>query len=276
MPTLREWAEGLWTGATRTDHTSIVGAGLGAGVPMDEVAPGVAFVPNFGNVVAIDGGDGLALVDTGSFLTAPLVHQRVRGWRTTPLLAAVYTHGHADHAMGMGPFDDEARTTGAPRPRVYAHEAVAARFDRYKLTAGWNAAINTRQFRVPGLRWPTEYRYPDVTYRDRWHLEVGGVRLELRHGLGETDDHTWVWLPATRVLCTGDLFIWAAPNCGNPQKVQRYVREWADALDVMRGLGAEVLLPGHGPPIFGADRIAEALDQTARLLRTIHDQTVAA
>jgi len=276
MPTLREWAEGLWTGATRTDRTSIVGAGLGAGVPMDEVAPGVAFVPNFGNVVAIDGGDGLALVDTGSFLTAPLVHQRVRGWRTTPLLAAVYTHGHADHAMGMGPFDDEARTTGAPRPRVYAHEAVAARFDRYKLTAGWNAAINTRQFRVPGLRWPTEYRYPDVTYRDRWHLEVGGVRLELRHGLGETDDHTWVWLPATRVLCTGDLFIWAAPNCGNPQKVQRYVREWADALDVMRGLGAEVLLPGHGPPIFGADRIAEALDQTARLLRTIHDQTVAA
>jgi light-regulated signal transduction histidine kinase (bacteriophytochrome) len=74
--------------------------------------------------------------------------------------------------MGMGPFDEEARTRGDGRPRVYAHEALAARFDRYKLTAGWNQAINTRQFRVPGLRWPTEYRYPDVTYRDRWQLEV--------------------------------------------------------------------------------------------------------
>lgn len=277
MPTLREWADALWTGTARTDHSSIVGSMLGAGVGLDEVAPGVAFVPNFGNVTVVEGDDGgLTLIDTGSFLTAPLVHRQVRAWRTAPLLAAVYTHGHVDHAMGMGPFDEEARTGGHPRPRVYAHEAVAARFDRYKLTAGWNQAINTRQFRVPGLRWPTEYRYPDITYRDRWQLEVGGARLDLRHGLGETDDHTWVWLPAQKVLCTGDLFIWAAPNCGNPQKVQRFVREWADALDVMHTLGAEVLLPGHGPPIFGADRVALALSETSQLLRTIHDQTVAA
>ncbi len=274
MVSLHEWAESMWTGATPIDHASIIGAGIG--IAMDEVAPGVAFLPSLGNVIALDGGDAITLVDTGSFLTAPTVHQQVRGWRTAPLLAAVYTHGHVDHATGMGPFDDEARASGAPRPRVYAHEAVAARFDRYKLTAGWNAAINARQFRVPGLRWPTEYRYPDITYRERWHVEVGSMRLELRHGLGETDDHTWVWLPKPRVLCTGDLFIWAAPNCGNPQKVQRYVREWADALDAMRTLGAEVLLPGHGAPILGADRVATALEETARLLRTIHDQTVAA
>lgn len=276
MPSLRDWADGLWTGAARTDHTSIVGSILGAGVALDEVAPGVAFLPNLGNVIAVDGGDGLCLVDTGSFLSAPMVHRQVRAWRDKPLLAAIYTHGHVDHAMGMGPFDEEARRGGQPRPRVYAHEALTARFDRYQLTAGWNQAINARQFRIPGLRWPTEYRYPDVTYRDRWQLEVGGARLDLRHALGETDDHTWVWLPAHKVLCTGDLFIWAAPNCGNPQKVQRYVREWADALDVMATLGAEVLLPGHGPPIFGADRVAQALDETARLLRVIHDQTVAA
>jgi alkyl sulfatase BDS1-like metallo-beta-lactamase superfamily hydrolase len=276
MPSLREWADSLWTGATRTDHSSIIGSMLGAGVGLDEVAPGVAFIPNLGNVAVVDGGDGLTLVDTGSFLSAPLIHRQVRAWRTTPMLAAIYTHGHVDHAMGMAPFDDEARQRGDGRPRVYAHEALAARFDRYKLTAGWNQAINTRQFRMPGLRWPTEYRYPDVTYRDRWQLEVGGARLDLRHGLGETDDHTWVWLPVHKVLFTGDLFIWAAPNCGNPQKVQRFVREWADALDAMRALGAEVLCPGHGPPIFGADRVAQALDETARLLRTIHDQTVAA
>ena len=32
------------------------------------------------------------------------------------------------------------------------------------------------------------------------------------------------------MLCTGDLFIWAAPNCGNPQKAQRFPWEWAVAL----------------------------------------------
>ena len=35
------------------------------------------------------------------------------------------------------------------------------------------------------------------------------------------------------VLVTGDLFIWAMPNCGNPQKVQRFPRDWAAALREM-------------------------------------------
>ncbi|MBK9030149.1 MAG: MBL fold metallo-hydrolase [Myxococcales bacterium] len=274
MSSLLEWAESVWTGAARTDHTSIITGGMGT--PMTEVAPGVAFLANFANVIAIDGGDGVGLIDTGSFMTAQRVFAEVTRWRTAPVVAAVYTHGHVDHAMGVGPFDDAAVAAGRPRPRVYAHEAVAARFDRYKLTAGWNTAINTRQFRVPGLRWPTEYRYPDVTYRGHWKLAIGEVKVELHHALGETDDHTWAWLPDARVLCTGDLFIWAAPNCGNPQKVQRYVREWADALDAMRALAPAVLLPGHGAPIIGADRVAQALAETATLLRTIHDQTVAA
>jgi alkyl sulfatase BDS1-like metallo-beta-lactamase superfamily hydrolase len=159
---------------------------------------------------------------------------------------------------------------------VIGHEAVAARFDRYRLTAGWNGAINRRQFRIPGLRWPTDYRYPDTTYRDRLAVEVGDVAVELHHGLGETDDATWAWLPAQRVLCTGDLFIWAVPNCGNPQKVQRYVIEWAESLDAMRALAPAVLLPGHGPPILGADRVAEALTDTAALLRSLHEQVLAA
>ena len=52
-------------------------------------------------------------------------------------------------------------------------------------------------------------------------------------------------------LCTGDFFIWATPNCGNPQKAQRYPLEWAAALRKMSRLNAELLLPGHGPPMYG-------------------------
>jgi len=77
------------------------------------------------------------------------------------------------------------------------------------------------------------------------------------------------------VLCCGDLFIWASPNAGNPQKVQRYPREWAAGLRAMANLGAELLLPGHGVPIVGADRIRQALTETAELLEHLHDETVA-
>jgi alkyl sulfatase BDS1-like metallo-beta-lactamase superfamily hydrolase len=77
-----------------------------------------------------------------------------------------------------------------------------------------------------------------------------------------------------RVLCCGDLFIWASPNAGNPQKVQRYAAEWAVALREMADLGAELLLPGHGVPVVGADRVRQALSDTAEFLQSLHDQTV--
>ena len=265
MSRLRALADDLWTGARQTDHTSI----FTTVVPLEEVAPGVAFHAGLANVIAVATDDGLVLVDTGSELTAAAVHQQVRAWSAAPVHTAIYTHGHVDHVMGTARFEAEAPL------RVVGHEAIAARFARYQRSAGWNSAINQRQFRMPGLRWPTQYRVPDLTYRDRLDLDVGGTRLELHHHRGETDDHSVVWIPHARVLCTGDLFIWAAPNCGNPQKVQRYVGEWADALDAMRGLGAELLLPGHGPPIFGADRVAQALADTAALLHSLHDQVLA-
>jgi alkyl sulfatase BDS1-like metallo-beta-lactamase superfamily hydrolase len=158
---------------------------------------------------------------------------------------------------------------------VVAHEALPARFDRYIFTAGYNEIVNQRQFGAPGLRWPTEYRYPDRTYRDALALEVGGVGFALHHSRGETDDHTWTWVPEKKVLCSGDLFIWASPNAGNPQKVQRYPREWAVALRAMVDLEPEVLLPGHGFPVLGAERVRQALTDTADLLDSLVDQTLA-
>ena len=237
---------------------------------VEELEPGLAFVSSFANVTALDTAEGLVLIDAGSFVLARQVHDLIRGWSQRPLHTAVYTHGHIDHVGAVPVFEEE----GGARARVVAHESLPARFDRYRKTAGLNGIINARQFRLPGFTWPTAYRYPDETYRDRHVLDVGGVRLELHHARGETDDHTWLWLPARRVLCTGDLFIWASPNAGNPQKVQRYPGDWAAALRRMLTLDAELLLPGHGFPIRGAARVRQALDDAATLLEILHDRTV--
>jgi alkyl sulfatase BDS1-like metallo-beta-lactamase superfamily hydrolase len=81
-------------------------------------------------------------------------------------------------------------------------------------------------------------------------------------------------LPQRKVVCSGDLFIWAAPNCGNPQKVQRYPRDWARALRQMAALGPDLLLPGHGLPIEGNERVEQALLETAELLEHLVDETL--
>lgn len=264
-------ADRLWRGeAAIEDHHPLTPTS-----ELTEVAAGTVFLTSFANVSAFATDAGLVLVDTGSQFHAQVVHKLVRGWSPLPLHTAVYSHGHIDHVFGVPVFEEEARGNGWPGPRVIAHEALPARFDRYILTADYNSLINQRQFQRPDLRWPTAYRYPDQTYRDRHTLEVGGERFELRHARGETDDHTWTWVPGRKVLCCGDLFIWASPNAGNPQKVQRYPREWAQALRAMLSLDAEVLLPGHGLPIIGQERIRTALSDTAELLESLHDQTVA-
>ncbi len=266
-----ELADRLWRGETDiTQHHPLSPDG-----ELAEIAPGVGFVPSFANVSALETDDGLVLVDTGSQFVARAVHDRIRRWSSSRLNTAVYSHGHIDHVFGVGVFEEESSSRGWPRPKVVAHEALPVRFDRYVMTAGYNGVVNQRQFQAPNLVWPTEYRYPDQTYADRMELRVGGKTFELHHARGETDDHTWTWFPERRVLCCGDFFIWASPNAGNPQKVQRYPKEWADALREMASLEPEVLLPGHGYPVIGSDRVSQALTDAAELLESLHDQTLA-
>ena len=235
-----------------------------------EVGDDSAFIYAFAGVNAFRTGDGLVLVDTGSSFFAQHVFDTVRGWSGDPVTTAVFTHGHIDHVFGLGPFEEEGRGP----IRVVAHEGVPARFARYRLTAGYNAHINRRQFGLEDLEWPLDYREPDETYRERHVLEIGGERFELSHAKGETDDHTWVWIPGRKIVCCGDLFIWACPNAGNPAKVQRYPVEWAQALRDMAAVGAEVLLPGHGLPVVGAERIKTVLLESAELLESLIDQTL--
>ncbi|MHB1710859.1 MAG: alkyl sulfatase dimerization domain-containing protein [Acidimicrobiales bacterium] len=239
-----------------------------------EVAPHVQFWPAVSNVTAVQSEDGLVLLDTGRATSAEHLFSLLRGWTRSRLHTATFSHGHLDHIFGVGPFDQESRERGWASPVVIAHEAIRDRFARYVTTAGYCGIVKQRQFQMPTPAWPTSYRYPDITYRDQLTVEVGDVGMHLFHARGETDDHTYVWLPEPKIICTGDLFIWGCPNAGNPQKVQRYPVEWARALRHMSTLNAEILLPGHGVPIFGQDRIRQALGDTASFLESLTSQVL--
>ena len=272
---LLEIADRVWRGEAAIEEHNPFSSPWAASCALTEVSPGVATVSSLANVQAISTDEGLVFVDTGIFFLAKTIHSSIRGWSKDRLHTAIYSHGHVDHVFGTGPFEEEARSNGWPGPRVVAHENVPPRFDRYVLTAEYNAWINRRQFGIPHLTWPTEYRYPDETYRDVHLFDVGGERFELHHARGETDDHTWTWVPGRRLICCGDMMIWGTPNCGNPQKVQRYPIDWARALREMIELRPEVLLPGHGFPVIGEGRVKQTLAETAELLEFLHDETVA-
>lgn len=251
---------------------------------LGEVTDDVAVIESFSNVVAIRSHEGLTLFDTSLESFAMPVLSALRTWSDEPVHTIVYTHGHVDHVGGAEAIVAEAAAAGRPAPHVVAHAAVPRRFDRYRTTSGYNGWINARQFGGSGLSgasdgtplFPVDFVHPTRVFEDRLGLSVGHHAIELHHDKGETDDHAWAWLPDLGAVACGDLFIWCFPNAGNPQKVQRYPLEWARALRRMLELEPRLLLPAHGLPISGADRIATVLGDVAGTLESLVSQTLEA
>jgi glyoxylase-like metal-dependent hydrolase (beta-lactamase superfamily II) len=246
-----------------------------------EVAPRTWFASQFSGCIAFETDEGLVLVDTGTKQFAPALAAMIRQKTQAPVHTAIYTHGHIDHAYGLEAF----LVPGQKHPRVIAHSAMPARFARYAATAKHNAALNARQFGgTVEVQSNDAYASfgappvpPDTLYDDRLDIEVGGVKFELHHCRGETDDHTWVWCPERSVVCPGDLFIWVVPNDGNPQKVQRYPWDRAKGLRAMAACAPSAFCPGHGGPVIGdAAKVQRMLTETAEFLEAVVSRTLAA
>ena len=239
---------------------------------LSELDDGLAVVESFSHSVVLDTGDGLVAFDASHADFGEQVVAAIKGWRSDPVTHLVYTHGHIDHVGGSPAF-----AAGFGEPEVVGHENVARRFDRYAYTNDWNRRINARQF--GGVRadfrltrtgdshfLSPETRRPTRVVDQRDTLHVGDHRIELVHHRGETDDHLWGWEPDRKWLFVGDFVIWNFPNAGNPQKVQRWPIEWAAALREMASRGPEMLLPAHGLPVAGTERITTMLIDIADAL----------
>ncbi len=260
---------------------------------LSEIAPGLAMVESFSHSVVWDSGDGLVAFDASHANTGQVVVDAIRGWNDSPFNSVVYTHGHSDHVGGIGAFNGDAQAKGRAL-QVIGHENVAPRFARYRYTNDWNVAINARQF--GGIRGdlnnvltdirppaggkklndfiPAETLDPTIEVADFATMKFGDTTVEFHHAKGETDDHLWSWFPEQKWLASGDFVIWNFPNAGNPQKVQRWPIEWAAALRAMIAKGPELLLPAHGLPVAGKERIARVLDDIATALEDLVRTTV--
>ena len=260
-----------------------------------ELADNLAIVESFSHSVVWDTGDGLMCFDASGAGSGEAVVNSIRSWRNDAITSLVYTHGHADHIGGSVAFAHDAQSRGLPNPRVIGHENVSKRMDRYSTTNGLNVRINRRQFggiksdmkpnsgnmrEALALDEGTQYFIPPATLRpdqsfvDQLTIKAGDTLVEFHHARGETDDHLWGWIPEKKWIFTGDFVIWNYPNAGNPQKVQRYALEWAQALRKMISQGPELLLPAHGLPIEGKARIATVLDDIATSLESLVMQVI--
>ena len=255
------------------------GRPFGLGLPSDglgashNLRDGVTMIESFAHVHVIETDAASVVFDSSVPDLGPKVAERVRDGARAPVSHVVLTHGHRDHAGGAAALIRGLAVSG-PRPRLVGHQSLPGRLARYRLTDGYNQFVNQRQFgRVPNWDLAEGWAFPvpelDVSFSDRLLLDAGGLEIELRHVRAETDDHLWAWIPDRRVAVTGDLMLWHFPNAGNPAKAQRYPLEWAAALRDIAEAGPELLLPGHGLPISGTERIRRVLLDTAAVLEEL-------
>jgi cyclase len=113
---------------------------------------------------------------------------------------------------------------------------------------------------------------PFVTFTDEITLHVGDLRAQVRHvgTAAHTTNDSIVWIPERSVLFCGDLIF----NGGTPFLLMGSVAGAVEVLEtVVAPLGAQTIVPGHGP-VFGdrgpidatLDYLSFVLDVAARSL----------
>ncbi|MEU7552730.1 MBL fold metallo-hydrolase [Streptomyces sp. NPDC044571] len=175
-----------------------------------------------------DGGRTL-LVDTAATERRALALRAAVQGAGVPLPhIVVNTHHHGDHTYGNGVFAPEALILGHDNSRA---EQLAA---GHQLEVIWPAT----DFGA------IEITAPDLTYSERMTLHLGGTEVQVIHpGVAHTTGDSIVWLPGQRVVFTGDL-VFAE---GTPFLAMGSLAGSLRALELLRSLDAETVVPGHGP-----------------------------
>jgi len=227
--------------------------------------------------------EGLVVFDLSIKRYGKRVLEEIRKFSDKPIKYIIYSHGHFDHAFGFTNILEEIKQKGWEMPQVIAHENILKRFEKYRMLHGYHNWLNKMQFSSSGQQIEEDivsaYETLDPTIvirgKENYQFTLGNYTFEVYHDKGETDDSLWMWFPEKKVLFTGDLVINPSfPNVGNPNKVQRYPKQWAIAMEKMLEKNSEYLVPGHGLLIEGKEEVKSALSIRAEAMEFVHDEVV--
>lgn len=237
--------------ARRRSTVRIGVTGLGE---REELVPGVFINNHYRGCTPgfIHTEEGIILVDS------PLIPKQALDWREQieeeypgePFLYLINTDHHRGHALGnqyMMPV------------RVIAHERAHKEMAGY--TDNFKERVRNSFKREPEIQAQLnniEIIPPHVTFTNRARLLYGTRTVELIFVGGHTPATSIVWLPQEKVCFVGDI-LWVDQH---PYMAQGNTLEWLNALELIRHLGAEYLVPGHGP-VCGPDatyRVGEYIE----------------
>ena len=109
-------------------------------------------------------------------------------------------------------------------------------------------------------------RMPDITFSDRLNLHLGRYTFELCHMPGHVPNSTMVLIPEAGVLFSSDNVV----NNHYPHMHECLALKWLEALDKIRQLDVERIVPGHGD-ICGKEAVSSLSSYLTSLILKIED-----
>jgi cyclase len=183
--------------------------------------------------------DGVFMVDTPQ-QPIDAVRWRERLLEHGPIRHLVNTEPHPDHIRGNAYF---------PGVEVIGQRRMVDRYTQALPMMTGEQTLEALEASDPDSVWL--FNHPDYPpnpptrlFDDRLELELGGQRIRLLHHPGHTPPQTSVYLPHEGVVFTGDNVF---------SRCKTFVQEadpwqWLDALEQIRALDVQTIVPGHGEP----------------------------
>jgi len=268
----------------------------GLAFEFEEVVPGIYHARGTGNLSV--GSHGAVIVNDDDVLlveshiapaAAYAVVDELEALTDKPVRYVVNTHYHFDHAHGNQIYPPDVHVIGheVTREMLINGGSMGRSYQAY--LGSLPAQIAALEDRIEGIedeeeRTEAEDRLaymknfqagldatvpagPNTTLSERMTLFRGDREIRLLFfGRGHTGGDVVVHLPAERVIITGDLLVPSLPYMGDG-----YLDEWVQTLEHLKGLEFDWVLPGHGDPFQGKERITYLQDY----LRDLHAQAVA-
>src|SRR6202158_5041998 len=210
------------------------------------------------NSVIIEGVHEVMLVDAQLTKTsAEKVLQEIKETKK-PLSIIYITHKHADHFLGLEVFKE-----AYPGVRIIANSAVVDRINKVyqEKIDKWKKILG------PGAT----SHVVAISKFDGNFIKFESSKIEvLKNIQGDTDENSMLWIPAQRILITGDvsfnnMHVYTAETDSKAR------RKWLSSLNKIRESKPSVVIPGHskvGAPLDAST----AVDFTERYLLVFEEE----
>jgi cyclase len=197
--------------------------------------------------------------------------QDIQAFTDKPVKYVIDSHFHYDHLFGNQIFGPDVQLIGHDHTRQRLQANTLAQYT-YLVSVN-PARIETLRERIAGEKDPQQKATlerqlqnsqayleqvkeikqtpPTTTFDNTMTLYRGGRELHLMYlGRGHTDTDVVTFLPRERIISTGDLMESVISYMGDA-----YPEDWIATLDKLKALDFDTVLPGHGVPFKGKERI---------------------